>query len=395
MAMAQIGATAGGGCNRQTLSGLDGDARRLLARWGEAIGLAVSVDRVGNMRLWRPGRDSARPAVAIGSHLDTQPSGGKFDGPLGVLAGLEIMRALHEAGAETEAPIMLINWTNEEGARFSPAMMGSGVAMGLYAEADVLAKTDAVGAMFGAELERIGWAGGADPAELQRLDAYFELHIEQGPTLEREGIPVGIVTHALTQAWFDVTVIGTDAHAGSAMPGRRDALAAAAGLVGSVEEIALLHGGRGTVGRLTVEPDSRNVVPGRVWFSVDLRADDEATIGRMGEALRDRGAVLAAARSVAVTVEPFWDTPLVPFDPALVGRLRAAAAARGLASRDMPTGIGHDAVFLARRVPAALLFVPCVNGISHNEAEDITLEWAAAGLHVLADAVLETAGLVR
>lgn len=395
MAMAEIGGTSKGGCNRQTLTDLDSAGRHLLQSWGEAAGLTLTVDRVGNMRLHRPGRDPSRPTVAIGSHLDTQLTGGKFDGPLGVLAGLEVMRALHEAGAETEAPLVLINWTNEEGARFSPAMMGSGVAMGLYGEADVLAKADAAGAEFGAELGRIGWAGEADPAELQQLGAYFELHIEQGPTLEHDRLDVGIVTHALTQAWFDVTVTGADAHAGSAMPGRRDALAAAAGLVAAVEEIALAHGGRGTVGRLAVEPDSRNVVPGRVWFSVDMRADDEAAIGRMGEALRTRGAATAAERDLGVTVEPFWDTPLVPFDPTLVGRLRDAAAARGFASRDMPTGIGHDAVFLARRVPAALLFVPCVGGISHNEAEAITPAWAAAGLHVLADAVLATAGLVR
>ncbi|MGI4944988.1 MAG: Zn-dependent hydrolase [Janthinobacterium lividum] len=395
MAMGAVGGTAKGGCNRQTLTDEDGAGRRLLQQWGEAIGLTLEVDRVGTMRLHRPGRDPSRPAVAIGSHLDTQPTGGKFDGPLGVLAGLEILRALHEAGAQTEAPLVLVNWTNEEGARFSPPMMGSGTAMGLFTEADTLAKTDSAGASFGAELARIGWAGAADPAALQQLGAYFELHIEQGPTLERDGLQVGIVTHALTQAWFDVTVTGADSHGGGTMAGRRDALVAAAALVGAVEEIALAEGGRGTVGRLTVEPDSRNVVPGRVWFSVDMRAGDAPTIERMGEALRERAAALATARDVAVVVEPFWASPLTPFDPTLVGRLRDAAEARGLGHRDMPTGIGHDAVYLARRVPSAMLFVPCVDGISHNEAEAITPAWAAAGLQVLADAVLATAGLVR
>lgn len=395
MAMAEVGGTSKGGCNRQTLTDLDSASRHLLQKWGEAVGLTLSVDRVGTMRLYRPGRDPSRPAVAIGSHLDTQPNGGKFDGPLGVLAGLEIMRALHEAGAETEASLVLVNWTNEEGARFSPAMMGSGVAMGLYGEADVLSTADAAGALFGAELGRIGWAGKADPAELQQLGAYFELHIEQGPTLERDGLEVGIVTHSLTQAWFDVSVTGTDAHAGSAMAGRRDALAAAAAIVAEVEMIALAHNGRGTVGRLTIEPDSRNVVPGRVWFSVDMRADDEATIEHMSNKLRAHSAAVAAARGTAIDVKPFWNTPVVSFDPALIERLRAAALARGIAHRDMPTGIGHDAVFLARRVPAALLFVPCVDGISHNEAEAITPAWATAGLHVLADAVLATAGLVH
>lgn len=394
MEMAEIGGTARGGCNRQTLTDLDSAARLLLQSWGNAIRLTLAVDRVGNMRLHRAGRDPRRRAVAIGSHLDTQPTGGKFDGPLGVLAGLEIMRALHEGGAETEAPLVLINWTNEEGARFSPAMMGSGVAMGLYSEPDTLASTDSAGAAFGAELTRIGWAGEADPAELQQLGAYFELHIEQGPMLERDGLDIGVVTHALTQAWFDVTVTGIDAHAGSIMSGRTDALAAAAALIGGIEQIALVHGGRGTVGRLTINPDSRNVVPGRVWFSVDLRADDAPTIELMVTALRSRVAELTASRGVAIALEPFWDTPLVRFDPILTGRLLVAATALGLRNQEMPTGIGHDAVFLARRVPSALLFVPCAGGISHNEAEAITPAWAEAGLRVLADAVLATAGLV-
>ena len=394
MEMARIGATPGGGCNRQTLTELDGQGRRLLQAWAEAAGLTMTVDRVGTMRLHRPGRDPSRAPVAIGSHLDTQPSGGKYDGVLGVLAGLELMRALHEAGAETEAPLVLINWTNEEGARFSPPMMGSGTAMGLFPEADTLAKTDSAGLTFGDELARIGWTGTADPAELRQLGAYFELHIEQGPVLEREGMQVGIVTHALTQAWFDVTVTGADSHGGGTMADRRDALVAASLLIAAVEEIALAAGGRGTVGRLTLTPDSRNVVPGQVWFSVDMRADDGPAIERMGEALRGRAAAIAAARHVEIAVTPFWSTPLIPFDPVLVGRLREAAQIRGLAHRDIPTGIGHDAVYLARCVPSAMLFVPCVDGISHNEAEAITPDWAAAGLHVLADAVLATAGLV-
>lgn len=395
MAMAEIGATGNGGCNRQTLTDLDGDARHLLVRWAEAIGLTVEVDRVGNMRLLRPGRDPTRRAVAIGSHLDTQPTGGKFDGPLGVLAGLEIMRALHEAGAETEAPLVLLNWTNEEGARFTPPMLGSGTAMGLIAEDDALAQMDAAGAVFGEELRRIGWQGDADPQSLQRLGAYFELHIEQGTILESEGADVGIVTHAAPQVWFEVTVTGAEAHGGSAMAGRRDALVAASTLIAAVERIALESQARGTVGRLIVSPDSRNVVPGRVWLTVEFRADDEATLAAVETALQRESTALTAARGVSVVVEPFWRGPVTPFEPLLAGRLRDAARARGLRHRDMPTVIGHDAVFMARRVPSALLFVPCVGGISHNEAEEITRGWAAAGLQVLADAVLETAVLVR
>jgi N-carbamoyl-L-amino-acid hydrolase len=395
MAMAEIGATPKGGCDRQTLTDLDGRGRHLLARWAEEIGLSVDVDRLGNMRCLRPGRDPDRAAIAIGSHLDTQPSGGKFDGPLGVLAGLEIMRALHEARAETEAPLMLINWTNEEGARFSPPMMGSGAAMGIFTEAEILAKTDPAGAVFGEELRRIGWAGEADPQDLQRLGAYFELHIEQGPSLEDEGLDVGIVTHASAQAWFEVTVIGVEAHGGSHMAGRRDALVGAARLVGAVERIAIAHRARGTVGRLTVSPDSRNVVPGRVWFSVEFRADDHDTLTSVEAALRHEIADLSSERGLDAALEPFWFSPVTPFEPVLVERLRRAAETRGLPHKDMPTVIGHDAVYMARKVPSALLFVPCVGGISHNEAEAITQDWGAAGLMVLADAVLETAGLVR
>jgi N-carbamoyl-L-amino-acid hydrolase len=392
MEMARIGGTPKGGCNRQTLTELDGAGRALLQRWAEDAGCTLSVDRVGNMALRREGRDPSRPAVAMGSHLDTQPTGGKFDGVLGVLAGLEVLRALHEARIETEAPVVLVNWTNEEGARFSPPMMGSGVAMGLFTEEEVLAKKDPAGAVFGEELRRIGWQGEADPAGLQSLGAYFELHIEQGPLLEREGIPVGVVDRALAQAWFDVTVTGEDFHAGGAMAPRRDALVAASMLVQAVEEIAIAEGGRGTVGRITVQPDSRNVVPSQAWFSVDYRHGDEAALARMGSALRARAAEIAAARKVKADVADFWYCPLTPFAPELVSALETAARGRGLNYQVMPTGIGHDAVYVARRVPTAMIFVPCEGGISHNEAEAITPGWAEAGLVVLADAVLATAG---
>jgi N-carbamoyl-L-amino-acid hydrolase len=395
MTMAEIGATPKGGCDRQALTDLDRQGRHLLARWAEEAGLSVEVDRVGNMRCLRPGRDLNRAPVAIGSHLDTQPSGGKFDGPLGVLAGLEIMRALHEAGAQTEAPLMLVNWTNEEGARFSPPMMGSGTAMGLFSEPETLAQADPSGTLFGDELRRIGWQGDADPQSLQKLGAYFELHIEQGPILEQEGLDVGIVTHASAQAWFEVTVTGAEAHGGSAMAGRRDALVGAAQLVGAIERIAIEEGARGTVGRLIVSPDSRNVVPGRVWLTVEFRADDSAMLSRLEAALRQETVDLAQKGGLKVTIEPFWFAPVTPFDPVLTQRLRSAARTRGLGNKDMPSVIGHDAVYVARKVPSALLFVPCVGGISHNEAEEISQDWAAAGLMVLADAVLETAGLVR
>ena len=401
MEMARIGGTAKGGCNRQTLTDLDAEGRTLFQAWAEAAGLTMTVDRLGNMVFRREGRNPGLPPVAIGSHLDTQPTGGKYDGVLGVLAGLEIMRALHEAGAETEAPLLLINWTNEEGSRFSPPMMGSGGAMGIFTEAEILAKAAPDGAIFGAELRRIGWQGEADPAALQQVGHYLELHIEQGKILEDGGEDVGIVTHALGQTWFEVVVEGKESHGGSPMAGRRDALMAAAPLMAAVEEIALItpapdgEKGRGTVGVLDVYPASRNIAPSRVFFTVDMRHGDPAALERMEAQLRARAAEIALARSVAIHVTRFWHSPLTPFDPALIQRARDSAAARGLKWRDIPTGIGHDAVYMARRVPTVMIFCPCHGGLSHNEAESITPEWATAGLHVLADAALATAGLVR
>ena len=395
MEFSRIGGTPKGGCNRQTLTDLDGQARALLQRQAEAAGATLTLDRVGNMVLTRPGRDDSRKPIAIGSHLDTQPTGGKFDGVLGVLAGLEILRALHEAGIETEAPVTLINWTNEEGARFSPPMMGSGAAMGIFPESEVLAKTDSQGAVFGAELSRIGWAGSADPAALQGLGAYFELHIEQGPALERAGLDLGIVTHALAQHWFEVTVTGEEAHGGSGMEGRRDAMMAGAEMMLAIEKAALAAGARATVGRATLHPDSRNVVPGRVWFSLDTRHDHENDLAALAATMRAEAAAIATRRGVAITIADFWISPATPFDATLVEALRVAAKARGVKHQEMPTAIGHDAVYCARRVPSVMVFVPCHGGISHNEAESITPEWAEAGLLVLADAVLATAGIAK
>jgi N-carbamoyl-L-amino-acid hydrolase len=397
MEIAKIGGTAKGGCNRQTLTDLDSQGRALFQKWGESAGLTLSVDRVGNMIFHRPGKDPSRKPIAIGSHLDTQPTGGKFDGILGVLAGLELMRALHEAGAETEAPLLLINWTNEEGARFSPPMMGSGVAMGLFTEAEVLAKQDADGKRFGDELLRIGWQGTADPTALQNVGAYFELHIEQGPQLENEGLDLGVVTHALGQTWYEVTVEGAESHGGSLMAGRRDAMMGAAKLISDVEDIALTaisptgEPGRGTVGCVTVYPSSRNVAPSRVWFSIDTRHGDPDQLTWMGQELRNRAAEIAEARNLAIEVTEFWHAPLTPFAPDLAQHLRSAAKSRGYTFKDMPTGIGHDAVYMARKVPTVMLFCPCHGGVSHNESESITQHWATAGMTVLADAVMAAA----
>lgn len=391
MAMARIGATPAGGCNRQALTDEDGAGRAQLAAWGAEIGLALEIDRLGNMVLARPGTDAARATVAIGSHLDTQPTGGKFDGVLGVLAGLEVLRSLHDAGITTHAPLALINWTNEEGARFAPPMMGSGAAMGLFTEADILDRRAIDGARFGDELARIGWQGTADPAALQGLGAYFELHIEQGPVLEREGLTIGVVTGSAAQQWYDIAVTGTEAHAGSPMQGRRDTLMAAAAMMTATEAIVLARGGeaRCSVGRIIPQPGSRNVVPGRTWFSLDLREADAAPLAALCDAVQARLRAIAAERGVEVAITPFWDFPRTPFDGTLVSRVRDAA--KPYPHRDMATAIGHDAVYVARRVPTAMIFVPCHGGISHNEAESITPAWAGAGCQVLADAVLATA----
>ncbi|MFL1464247.1 Zn-dependent hydrolase [Roseococcus sp. DSY-14] len=386
--VARIGATPRGGCDRQALTALDGEARAWLRDRALALGCTPLLDRFGNMAFLRPGSDPARQPVAFGSHLDTQPTGGKFDGVLGVLAGLEILRALHEAGAETAAPLLLVNWTNEEGARFAPPMQGSGAAMGIFTPQQVLDTRDPAGARFGDELARIGWGG--DDA-LPDMAAYLELHIEQGPELEREGLSIGTVTHALAQRWYEVEVTGESAHGGSRMEGRRDALMAALPLMAAVEALALEHGGRGTVGQLRIGPGSRNVAPETCWFSVDTRHGDEALLARMGGELRARAAEIAAARNVRVEVRDFWHSPGQPFDARLCGFIRDAARKRGYAAKDMPTAIGHDAVYVARRVPTAMVFVPCHGGLSHNEAESITPEWAEAGLLVLADAVLAAA----
>jgi N-carbamoyl-L-amino-acid hydrolase len=401
MELARIGALPNGGNDRQTLTDRDAEGRALFQRWGEAVGLTLSVDRIGNMVFRRPGRDPSLRPVAIGSHLDTQPTGGKFDGPLGVLAGLEIMRALHEAGLETEAPLLLINWCNEEGSRFAPPMSGSGVAMGVVSEADVMATRDLAGHVFGDELRRIGWQGAADPADLRGIGAYFELHIEQGKRLEDGGLTIGVVDRALAQIWYEITVLGEEAHAGSPMAGRRDAMMAAAAVIASLEGIARdaagVRGerGRATVGVLTAEPASRNITPGRVWFSLDTRHGDPEQLEAMRVGILARADALAQERGVTIRVEEFWRAPLTPFDPVLVDRVQAAAEARGHAWTRKPTAIYHDAVYCARAVPAALVFCPCHGGISHNEAESITPDWARAGMEVLADAVLATARIVR
>ncbi|HTV91009.1 MAG TPA: Zn-dependent hydrolase [Stellaceae bacterium] len=397
MELARIGATAKGGVCRLAAGDLDRDARQLFIRWCEEAGCTVTVDRIGNIFARRPGRRAELRPVMAGSHLDTQPTGGRFDGAYGVMAGLEVVRTLNDLGYETEAPIEIVAWTNEEGSRFSPAMVGSGAFAGVFDLEYGLGRPDNVtGVTLGAELQRIGFAG-AEPVGGRPVAAYFEAHIEQGPILEAAGLPVGIVTGAQGQRWYEVTVTGQEAHAGpTPMPRRRDALVGAARMIDAVNRIAHAHApdACATVGFVQVGPNSRNTIPGRVFFTVDFRHPEDAVLTRMDGELRDACVAAAASQNLAVAVEEFWYFPPTPFDPALVGRVREAAAAQGYAHRDIVSGAGHDAVYMARIAPAAMIFVPCVGGISHNEIEDAKPDDLTAGCDVLLNAVLETADAV-
>src|SRR5712691_7748857 len=394
MELAKIGATAKGGVCRLAASDLDGEARRLFIGWCEEAGCTVRVDRIGNIFARRPGRDPHLPPVVAGSHLDTQPTGGKFDGAYGVMAALELVRTLNDLGYQTETPIEIAAWTNEEGSRFSPAMVGSAVFAGVFDLAEGLARPDNLtGVTLGAELERIGFAG-SEPVGGRPVAAYFEAHIEQGPILEAAGLPIGVVTGAQGQRWYEVTVTGQEAHAGpTPMPRRRDALVGAARMIDAVNGIGLAHApyACATVGFVQVSPNSRNTIPGHVFFTVDFRHPEDAVLTAMDTELRAACAAAAASRNVDVAVEEFWYFPPTPFDPRLVGAVREAALAQGYQHQDIISGAGHDAVYMARVAPSAMIFVPCVGGISHNEIEDAKPDDLTAGTNVLLNAVLESA----
>ena len=394
MDLARIGATPKGGVCRLALTALDGEARDLFVRWAREAGCSVRVDAIGNIFARRAGRDDARPPVMTGSHIDTQPTGGKFDGNYGVLAGLEVMRSLNDAGIVTEAPLEVAVWTNEEGSRFVPVMMGSGVFAGAFTLEHALTQCDSQGVSVSEALTAIGYAGaaGATPS----VSAYFEAHIEQGPVLEAHDRVIGVVSGALGQRWYDVTVQGMEAHAGpTPMALRRDALLTASALVAEVNRIALDNAphGRGTVGVLEVFPASRNVIPGSVRMTVDLRAADDAVLLQMDTALRAACERLGTAGRTPVAVEQVVYFPPQPFDPALVEGVQHDAQALGYAAMAVVSGAGHDAVYLARLAPTAMIFVPCADGISHNEIEDARPEHLEAGCNVLLHGMLRSAGV--
>ncbi|KQP14403.1 Zn-dependent hydrolase [Pseudorhodoferax sp. Leaf267] len=397
MDLARIGATPKGGVRRIALTDEDKLGRDQFAAWCAEAGLTLRIDAVGNMFARRAGSDPHARAVATGSHIDTQPSGGKFDGNFGVLAGLEVMRTLNERGITTRAPLEVAVWTNEEGTRFTPVMMGSGAFAGVFAPDFVHVQVDGAGLSVGDELRRIGYLGeqpcGTVPGG--PYAAYFEAHIEQGPVLEAAGLPIGVVSGALGQRWFDVTVTGMDAHAGpTPMPLRRDAMLGAARMVEAVNRIALDEAphGRGTVGFLQVVPNSRNVIPGRVAFSVDLRNLTHEGLDRMEAALHRQFAQIARDTQVQVELRQVVQFDACHFDAACVASVRSAAEQLGLPHMDVVSGAGHDAVYLAQVAPTGMIFVPCKDGISHNEIEDALPEHIEAGANVLLLAMLERAG---
>lgn len=390
METAEFGKTPKGGVKRLTLTDLDKQVRDWFRKQCEAVGCTVTVDEVGNMFARRPGRDNALPPICVGSHLDTQPTGGKFDGILGVLSGLELLRTLHDTGYETNAPIEVINWTNEEGSRFAPAMLASGVFAGVFSKEYAYSREDRDGQRFGDELDRIGYRGPV-PVGQRKLGAHFELHIEQGPILEAEDKVIGVVTGVQGMRWYEVTVTGRESHAGSTpMRLRRDALRGAARMIEAVIAVGdATADAVATVGLVEVRPNSRNVIPGEVFFTIDYRHPDDAKIGVMEKEARAAIDRIAAELKLEVKLEAIWDSPAVKFDPACIDAVENAAQANGFSHRRIVSGPGHDSAYIARVAPTAMIFVPCREGISHNEEESIEFDHAAAGANVLLRAVLD------
>lgn len=395
MQMARIGPGVAGGNNRQTLTDADAEGRRLFQTWCEAAGLTMGVDSMGNMFARREGTDPTLDPVCMGSHLDTQPTGGKFDGVLGVLGGLEVIRTLNDLNIRTRHPIMVVNWTNEEGTRFAPAMLASGVFAGIHDQDWAYARTDAEGKRFGDELARIGWKG-EEPVGQRPIHAMLELHIEQGPILEAEGKEIGVVTHGQGLWWLEITLTGKEAHTGSTpMSMRVNAGLGMARIIEAVHRIALDHqpDAVGAVGQANVWPNSRNVIPGKAVFTVDFRSPDLAKLTAMRARLEAEAPQIAADLGLGISIEPVGHFDPVTFDPGLVQVVRSAAERLGHSHRDIVSGAGHDACWINRVAPTVMIMCPCVDGLSHNEAEEISPDWAAAGADVLLHAVLDVAGV--
>ncbi len=393
MEMAGIGPGVAGGNNRQTVTDADAEGRALFQRWCEEAGCVMGVDQMGTMFARREGTEPDTLPVHVGSHLDTQPTGGKYDGVLGVLGGLEIVRTLNDLGIRTRHPIVVTNWTNEEGTRFAPAMLASGVFAGVHGLDWAHGREDADGRTFGDELARVGWKGD-EPVGVRRMRAFFELHIEQGPILEAEGKDIGIVTHGQGLSWTQVTITGKAAHTGSTpMAMRRNAGLGLARVLELADRIALSHAPHavGAAGHIDVHPNSRNVIPGKVVFTVDFRSPDLSVIQDMEARLRDGATAICDEMGLGVAFEKVGGFDPVTFEAGCVAALRNAAERLGHTHRDIISGAGHDACWINRVAPTAMVMCPCVDGLSHNEAEEISKEWAIAGADVLMHAVVETA----
>jgi N-carbamoyl-L-amino-acid hydrolase len=393
MELAKLGATVKGGVCRLALTDLDRQARDLFVQWCKDAGCSVTVDEVGNIFARRPGRNPNLPPVMTGSHIDTQPTGGKFDGCFGVLAGVEVLRTLNDLGVETEAPLEVVVWTNEEGSRFAPCMMGSGVFAEKFTLEETLAKVDADGVTVGEALNAIGYAGSRKVSG-HKVGAYFEAHIEQGPVLEDADVTIGVVTGCLGQRWYDCEVTGMEAHAGpTPMALRKDALQVATKIMQETVATALRYPpyGRGTNGFVQVHPNSRNVIPGRVKFSIDLRNVDDDTLNKMDADIRAFVKKTADETKLEITIEQVSYFPPCPFEQGCVGAVREGAKTLGYSVMDCVSGAGHDAIYVARLAPAGMIFVPCKDGISHNEIEDAKPEHLEAGCNVLLLAMLDRA----
>ncbi|TQS73120.1 Zn-dependent hydrolase [Rhodobacteraceae bacterium] len=397
MEMAEIGPGIAGGNNRQTLTDADSEGRHLFQTWCEAAGLSMGVDKMGTMFATRAGEDPDADPVYVGSHLDTQPTGGKYDGVLGVLGALEAVRTLNDLGIKTKHPIVVTNWANEEGARFAPAMLASGVFAGQHSLEHAYSRQDLDGKTYGEELERIGWKGDEEPGA-RKMAAYYELHIEQGPILEAEGKDIGVVTHCQGLWWLEFTLTGREAHTGSTpMAMRVNAGLAMARILEMVEEVAMDNqpNAVGGVGQMTFTPNSRNVLPGSVVFTVDIRTPDLDKLNRMRADIEARAQEICKALEVGCTIEAVGHFDPVTFDGDLVTTVRDAAERLGYSHLDIVSGAGHDACWAAQVAPATMIMCPCVNGISHNEAEEISKDWATAGTDVLCHAVLQRAQIVE
>jgi len=396
MEMAKIGPGVAGGNNRQTLTDEDAAGRALFQQWCDDANLSMGIDKMGTMFARREGTDPSALPVYVGSHLDTQPTGGKYDGVLGVLGGLELIRTLNDMGIKTKHPIILVNWTNEEGTRFAPPMMASGVFAGVHTLDWAYSRVDAEGKTFGDEIKRIGWVGDEEVGQ-RKMKAFYELHIEQGPILEAERKDIGIVARGQGLNWLQVTLTGRESHTGSTpMPMRRNAGLGMAKITTLVHEIAMSHQPEavGAVGHCDVYPNSRNIIPGKAIFTIDFRSPSFETQEDMEKRLREGAAVICEDLDLQLEIEKVGHFDPVTFDEECVSTIRRAADRLGYSHRDIISGAGHDACWINKMAPTAMVMCPCVDGLSHNEAEDISQDWAVAGSNVLFHAVLETAEIV-